>query len=105
MAASESFSHNQRQRAFKRCTLQTWSDSTPPALHSVCDPIHEQSAIGALASLQRSRDADKFNFQFMSPGFHNRIAMTTDVHERKMRRDFRVSHSQRLSHVACLLQG
>jgi hypothetical protein len=55
------------------------------------DTICKRSAIRALASLQRPRDADEFYFQFINAGAYNGIAVTSDIHKRKMRRDVRVS--------------
>jgi hypothetical protein len=98
------WSQNQRERAFKRRPLQSWSGATSPLFYSMRNPVGQRSAIGAVATFQRPRDTNEFDLQFVSRGARHRIAVPADVDEGKVRGDLRVSLRERLTRIARPLQ-
>ena len=65
--------------------------------------IRDRPAIISFILLQRSGDADKLDIQMIRIGAHSRISMSADIDERKVRRESRVAHGQRLLEIACSL--
>jgi len=56
----------------------------------VDDAIAERTSIGALTSLQRAWNANKFSFQDIGGNANDRIPVPAHVHKRDMRREIRI---------------
>src|SRR5262245_37609608 len=66
---------NQRRCAFKSRPLQSWSGATPPSLYPMRNAISQRSAVGAVTALQRPRNADEFDLQFIGSGARHGITV------------------------------
>ena len=61
--------------------------------------IGQRPAIGPVTALQRSRNTDEFDLQFVAAGANHRIAMPADINEGKVRGEVAISFGHRSTHI------
>src|SRR5260370_7958799 len=85
---------------FDNLHIKFWSLALFPQERAGSDAIEKRTSILAVTPLQRARDANELGLKGLACDANDRVAVTTHVHERNMRRQTRVRQCTSLRDVA-----
>src|SRR5260370_16693111 len=85
---------------FDNLHIKFWSLALFPQERAGSDAIEKRTSILAVTPLQRARDANELGLKGLACDANDRVAVTTHVHERNMRRQTRVRQCPSLLDVA-----
>src|SRR5215831_10893707 len=76
--------------AFDDLLFELWAFTLTPKPCAMNNAITKRSTVGRHASLERPRDADEFCLERIGACSHGRVAVTSHIQKRKVRRQIRI---------------